>query len=249
MAEVTRHKVYEGGAFGCAFVIPDTIDAETCASVSDEAAAFVLHSRGNHWDTKRHNYAATTDLDVLKTYDPMRSLRVVNLAMPALKWMRELYAVPPKLDLEIVDFFIATYAPDEQPALMRHVDGSLLSFVIMLSDSGDYDGGNTHVGHGTTGDTFDVRLNQGQMLVFPGGLLHHRVTPPVTRGRRYVLTGFVDIVHHQRTGRTMLERWKDRIKETVSEADKQRHRDVVEKCLKRVPRDLEQYANLLPDRP
>ncbi|MDP9387413.1 MAG: 2OG-Fe(II) oxygenase [Actinomycetota bacterium] len=74
----------------------------------------------------------------------------------------------------------------------RHVEGldgavcRKLSVIVQLSDPDDYDGGRVVFGYGQRPSP--APRERGTVLVFPATLAH-KVTP-VTRGRRYSVTGF-----------------------------------------------------------
>ena len=244
-----RYVVYEGSAFGAAFKPPDRIPAETCSRLQEDAEEFVLTSRGQLWDIDRHAYAATTDVDVLRSYDIARSLRVSSACVPIFEWIRELFAIPASIDLLLKDCFVARYLPTEQASLKRHVDGTLLSFVMALSDPAAYEGGETNLGTNTTGYTHNVRLERGEYVVFPGGLIHHSVLP-VTSGARYMLVGFVSLtcatwISAQR----MLSTYQDRVKERLSKLDSKGHKPEILKVIADIPSQLMKYDSILPRRP
>ena len=246
-ANVMRFIVYDG-KFGAAFKPYPKLDADVCLNIIRDADEFVLSCMGSLWDNDRHSYAETTDVDALKSYDIPRSLVVCKACAPVLTWIRELYDIPRELDLELRDCFVARYKPNEQPSLKRHVDGTLLSFIIALSDSTAYDGGETHLGTNTTGSTHSVRLERGEYLVFPGGLLHHSVKP-VTRGERYMLVGFVSITCTTWfAARRMLDRYQDRVKERLAKYDSARNREGILRLLQDIPSQLSTYATKLPPR-
>ena len=73
-----------------------------------------------------------------------------------------------------------------QPGLGPHRDESELSFNLLLSDAGDFEGGGTYF-PGITPPV--VRPQRGDLLSHYGGLTHASV--PTTGGQRYILVGFL----------------------------------------------------------
>jgi len=67
-----------------------------------------------------------------------------------------------------------------------HKDNSDISFILLLNDpKKDFSGGGTHFP--ILNKT--IELEQGEVLVFSGQLVHGAV--PITRGKRFVLSGFL----------------------------------------------------------
>ena len=75
-----------------------------------------------------------------------------------------------------------------QASLPLHRDGSLLSFNILLNSAAAFDGGGTYF------ELLDTtyRGQQGDAVIHSGRLRH--AGAEVTRGERYVLVGFVDVI-------------------------------------------------------
>jgi len=80
-------------------------------------------------------------------------------------------------------FVIRYLASGEHDGLGKHKDNADVSFIVLLSDSSDFEGGGTSI------DAIgNLSLQIGQALVFNGQLVHGANT--LTKGRRYVLSGF-----------------------------------------------------------
>ena len=73
-----------------------------------------------------------------------------------------------------------------QADLPLHQDGSLVSFNVLLNPPPEFDGGGTH------------HIQQGSCLIHSGQLLHAGCR--ITRGRRLVLVGFVDVAEPSSSG-------------------------------------------------
>ena len=77
----------------------------------------------------------------------------------------------------------ATLTPP-QSSLKAHRDNSEFSFVIMLSDVNEYEGGGTHFLYLNK----SVKPPRGSAVIFSGQNVHEAV--PVTSGTRYIVAGF-----------------------------------------------------------
>ena len=92
-------------------------------------------------------------------------------------------------DLSVRDVFVAKYAAvgAHQDRLPLHRDGNLLSFSILLSEPGiDFAGGGLRFACLPEPD-----IGCGDLTTHCGKLLHEAVA--ITRGRRFVLVGFVHV--------------------------------------------------------
>lgn len=67
-----------------------------------------------------------------------------------------------------------------------HYDGCHISWICMLSKSGDYEGGGTYI----RALKMTIKLKQGQVLVFPGELYHKGCD--ITNGVRAMIVCFLD---------------------------------------------------------
>ena len=82
--------------------------------------------------------------------------------------------------------FVIKYDADDIPNVRLHKDNADVSFIVLLSDETHFEGG------GTVFDTLPfegpLMLRQGEALIFNGQHVHGAA--PVTKGTRYVLSGF-----------------------------------------------------------
>eukprot|EP00928_Gymnodinium_smaydae_P055480 TRINITY_DN39003_c0_g1_i1.p1 TRINITY_DN39003_c0_g1~~TRINITY_DN39003_c0_g1_i1.p1 ORF type:complete len:408 (+),score=68.68 TRINITY_DN39003_c0_g1_i1:138-1226(+) len=167
--------------------------SEECSNVllavREEVARRANQSGG--WTTDRHAAYATTDLpssEVPLVDSWVRaSLRNKVLARLAVRhgWL-------PSDGSRLVfrDLFFVWYSasPGAQAGLALHRDGSIISFNILLNDPADFDGGGTYI----EVDDCTYSISQGDCFVHSGKLRHGG--HPVTRGERYVLVAFVDVL-------------------------------------------------------
>ena len=98
------------------------------------------------------------------------------------------YSYDQVVRLKGTPFIIKYDAEHGASALKRHKDNSDVSFILTLSDSTDYDGGGTLFD--ALGSQNVLRPPAGHALVFGGQLVHSAA--PITRGKRYVLSGFTN---------------------------------------------------------
>ena len=89
-----------------------------------------------------------------------------------------------------------------------------------------------------------VKVPRGRAIVFPGGLLQHRVEP-VTEGTRYMLTGFVELKHPQHVSNMLIESWTTRWKDTVSKNDDKREMVGIMGALRMIPFELQRLSTKL----
>ena len=194
-------------------MVPGVIPKETCASIIDAAEAFALSSGGG-WTTKRHIAYPTTDIpvdDIFGRFSIVHGL-VNGHVLPALA---RCFPMLDEESLRIKELFVCKFEATEgkQRGLGPHKDGTPWSFVLCLNDSADYLGGGTFfeeipasratiAGKPLQSIEADepalgvlMRPPEGTTgvgsAVFFSGKNRHR-GEPVTRGVRYILTGFID---------------------------------------------------------
>lgn len=69
--------------------------------------------------------------------------------------------------------------------LRTHKDNSDVSFILLISNPSDFEGGGTYF------HAIDkaIYLEQGEALIFNGQLVHEAI--PITTGKRFVISGFI----------------------------------------------------------
>ena len=148
-----------------------------------QRAELLAEARALAWSTARHASVPTTDVPVarLPWLDEHMALQLHERILPAVAALFEVDVT----HLWMRDLFLVKYAMDGQRSLRAHTDASPYSFVVLVSDPTDFEGGGTHfLGTGQT-----MTLQAGQALIFSGREWHSAA--PVTSGTRYVITGFV----------------------------------------------------------
>ena len=181
-------------------VVEQLLAPEDCATLMEEARA------SGEW-TRLHRKYSTCDM-------PLDTLPSGQRVMDALKaralpeFVRHFGAkFGPVDDLQfqhgqgLPGLFIVRYTceeastrhPSQQRGLGGHVDESLLSMVITLSEPADFQGGGTKF-EGVAGV---ARPGQGGAVLFLGKVWHEGVA--ITRGERFVLVGLVNRRSHTRS--------------------------------------------------
>ena len=164
--------------------------SDECAWVITAADAHAIERGG--WSMDGHHDAhPTTDIlvsesEALREWLRSKLERVITPALCA-----QFHLTPDQIWLE--DAFIIKYEATEggQPGLGFHRDDSELSFNILLSDPGAFQGGGTsfELDGIEDGLTRTVEPERGDMISHYGGLRHSG--REVTEGTRYLLAGFV----------------------------------------------------------
>ena len=172
-----------------AHVMP-ALDAEACAALVSASERHVATCGG--WSSSRHlDSFPTRDFEASDAPELQSLLlplcRTVLLPTLASLFLRGAAAGARPVLREL---FVVRYAAGGggSPGLAPHRDGHPLSFSLLLSDPGDFEGGGTELQ--TLGTT--LRPRQGEVLMHSGSMLH--AGSPVSRGVRYLLVGFVEAV-------------------------------------------------------
>jgi hypothetical protein len=165
------------------FQYPKIYTPEMCSFIIGECEKYA-HNNGG-WTMKRHIKYPTTDLPVEKI--PSIFGLVLETLKPIITNIKNSYGLHDEMNLQISDLFVVKYKEDSQNYLEMHCDESLLSFNILLSDKTDFEGGGTYFDDGLI-----VKLEQGSVVVHSSKIKHAGL--PITKGTRYILVGFVNIV-------------------------------------------------------
>lgn len=175
-------------------------DASTLVALAED------HAAAHGWSTKRHRNYPTTDIEVAQCVAPALHNKVRPLVRDkVLPLLAAQYGFA-EGELRMRDVFLVKYEAGEQDHLAAHRDGNLLSFSILLSDPCSYVGGGLRFhslgprcescagarcarcdGVGRVA----ISVGRGDLTTHCGKLLHEAL--PVTRGRRFVVVGFVHV--------------------------------------------------------
>lgn len=149
-------------------------------------------NRQEWWTTQRHKGYATTDIPVFKVPSVNTWVRETVSArlFPAI---RSKYQFPASTRIGFKDLFFVKYEArvGKQADLPLHCDNSTVSFNILLNSNTEFDEGGTYFQHLDR----SVKGNQGDALIHSGFVKHAGAL--ITRGKRFVLVGFLGVVHMQ----------------------------------------------------
>jgi hypothetical protein len=119
-----------------------------CHLLSPTEANFVIEEAERYastlskgWSTDRHAQYPTTDF-ALETCPSLYSVLFPKVVSQIIPTMSSLFDIDEK-DLEIDDIFVVKYGGGGQTKLSQHYDNTLLSFSVLFSDPGDFQGGGT----------------------------------------------------------------------------------------------------------
>ena len=166
-------------------VIRPTLSLQAC-----EAAIGAAFRPDASWSTARHDDSPTTDIEV--DSDPAFCHFDTFLADVVLDGLfadlAGAYGVE-REQLFLRELFVVKYETAGQSELRMHRDSSFFSFVVQLNDPSQFAGGGTTFAHAPHCAPLTVR--QGEAILFVGQWRHGAAA--VTRGRRLILAGFVDL--------------------------------------------------------
>lgn len=170
-------------------------------SLADASAGSGAQGLASGWTTERHAAYATTDLpcSAVPAVDAWVRASLRRCVLPQLArrhgWLPHDRGSDGGEEadgsrLAFRDLFFVRYsaAAGGQPGLALHRDGSVISFNILLNPASAFDGGGTFI----EADARAYHIGQGDCFVHSGKLRHGG--HPITRGERYVLVGFVDVL-------------------------------------------------------
>lgn len=164
-------------------ILPKLLSAEECKQVL-QAVLSATDEQG--WTANRHRAYATTDIQScqLPAVDRWVRRTLRERLFPALN---RLYFPRNVMEFSFRDLFFVKYFAEGQRGLSIHLDGSILSFNVLLNPANEFEGGGTFVEH--LQKTFEI--SQGDCFAHSGRVRHAGTN--VTRGYRYILVGFVDV--------------------------------------------------------
>eukprot|EP00158_Paraphelidium_tribonemae_P007953 Partr_v1_DN28407_c0_g1_i1_m41195 putative P4Hc len=139
------------------------------------------------WKTDRHSSYATRDTAVEAIDCDLVKGAIQELCKRAVHAISEMFHFH-EGDLEMLDAFVISYDASLEGAdhLEMHTDGCLISFNLLLNPSHQFESGGTLFKL----DNRLIRSQQGDLIVHDSKQEHAGVK--ITRGKRYLLVGFVD---------------------------------------------------------
>ena len=133
------------------------------------------------WQTKRHNNYPTTDIPI----GQLKGVECDNLLDTIVQLTKSNYHLGDDAILEPFDVFVVKYSKHGQAGLETHRDVSELSFVLLLSDPKNFEGGGTH--YEERNET--VCPEQGSVVLHCGKVRH--AGSRLQRVRGTFLSGFL----------------------------------------------------------
>jgi len=173
----------------------DSLSKSLCSQIVTLAEANAASSGG--WLTDRHRSYKTTDISVAEYPDLLQLLNTAHIPN-ILSTIASLFKIS-KSDIMIDDLFAVKYEVttisgnrNGQTLLKKHRDDSEISFVILLNDPAEFEGGGTEFFTDDDNKSTIIAPEQkGTMVSFCGQREHAGVE--ITRGIRYILAGFVKV--------------------------------------------------------
>ncbi|GMI61406.1 hypothetical protein ScalyP_jg7725 [Parmales sp. scaly parma] len=172
-----------------------SLSKSLCSQIVTLAEANAASSGG--WLTDRHRSYKTTDISVAEYPDLLQLLNTAHIPN-ILSTIASLFKIS-KSDIMIDDLFAVKYEVttisgnrNGQTLLKKHRDDSEISFVILLNDPAEFEGGGTEFFTDDDNKSTIIAPEQkGTMVSFCGQREHAGVE--ITRGIRYILAGFVKV--------------------------------------------------------
>ncbi len=151
---------------------------------SSECDFIIKEAEKNEWTKKRHKYYPTIDQEV-KNIPTLNFLfdRIKNKINPVIE---QKYGFK---KYKLNDFFVVKYdtGKNGMNKLDIHRDTSVLNFIVTLNNTDEFEGGGTI--YPEFNKTF--KPDKGQVFLSSGKLKHGGAV--ITKGKRYILIGFIDI--------------------------------------------------------
>lgn len=135
----------------------------------------------DNWSKNRHKHYPTTDIPLQNIDNLDLRQEIENICKIAMREYKLTGVVNP------FDLFVVKYSANGQSFLDIHRDTSELSFIILLSDPSDFEGGGTF--YEVYNKTF--KPQKGEILFHCGKLRHSGLK--ITKGTRYILIGFLAV--------------------------------------------------------
>jgi hypothetical protein len=181
-------------------------EASTCLDLAQRYGQFT--GKWNKPDDLRHTNYATCDFAIEEAHQLLNYLEQIRFTDRMWDCLSLAFDIDGEDLLGYIDFFCVRYVAsgeDHQDAMDRlqeHRDGSILSFSVLLTPPSDFEGGGTSFDalRDVQDDSYASVLHSGGIVRPPragdvtlhSGKLFHGADV-VTKGKRVVLVGFVDV--------------------------------------------------------
>ena len=161
----------------------------------EEADDYLSQSKALQWkkattvDTsdKFQSKRVVEDVSVLKYFPEL--IRKVYDTIAPINAKTNKFDIDSIKEMNMLKYDIGGKYDWHQDVIYRHPKERKFTFIIQLSDSNEYEGGDLEFFENNLGHDPDECREKGSMIVF-SSFLYHRITP-LTRGNRYSIVGWV----------------------------------------------------------
>ena len=171
------------------FVYEKLLNGNLCDFIINETEEYSKKNGG--WTHRRHLNYPTTDMPV-KCVKNIKIL-IYNFVTFNIFPLIEKYYNLNIYHLNIVDLFVVKYEYDKQAELETHVDGSLISFNILLNSEDEFEGGGTIIKFNNENEKL-YSGKKGDIFLHCGKIKH--AGNKITSGKRYILVGFINYLSY-----------------------------------------------------
>ena len=157
------------------------LDVKSCNYIIEKA------EKTNLWSTNRHDNYPTTDIPFDNIVE-IKSNTKQNIINKIINNVKKYYNLEDKCEIDPFDVFVVKYDINGQTGLDIHRDHSEISFVLLLSDPNNFEGGGTYY------KEKNILINpqhQGSLALHCGKTKHSGKY--ISKGVRYILIGFFNI--------------------------------------------------------
>ena len=161
----------------------------------EEADNYLSQGKALHWkkattvDTsdKYQSKRVVEDVSVLN-YFPELIRKVYDTVAP-INARTNKFDIDSIKEMNMLKYGVGGKYDWHQDVIYRHPKERKFTFIIQLSDSTEYEGGDLEFFENNLGHDPDECREKGSMIVF-SSFLYHRITP-LTKGNRYSIVGWV----------------------------------------------------------
>lgn len=166
------------------YIVKNILNEDICKWIISESEKFALNNGG--WIKKYYNSYPKTELQVNKL-ENINSFIKILLQNNIFKKIRNVFHISEEIKFNLIDLFIVKYSEDEQTDLDLYKEGSFISFIVMLNERNEYEGG----GFFFEDDEKTEYLDRGDIIIYSSKLRHSG--EEIIKGKRYIMVGFIDL--------------------------------------------------------
>ena len=159
----------------------------------DEADNYLSQGKALQWqkgatiDNNHQSKRVVEDVSVLKHF-PELTNKVYNTVAP-LNAKTQNFNIDSIKEMNMLKYGIGGKYDWHQDVIYGKEKERKFTFIIQLSDSNDYEGGDLEFYEANFGKDYTGYRKKGNMIVF-SSFLYHRITP-LTKGNRYSIVGWI----------------------------------------------------------